>query len=231
MKYTLWITGIMLMLGIVSCEENKYSFYEQAKDAVYFSLADEDRDSMVFSLAKYLSEQVEIKIPLELAGYPSATERKYKVSVVRDSTTAEEGKHYQDFNGEHIFRANSSFDTLVVVLKTTDPELLTSYRRLYFELEPTEDLGSGINYKQQVDLRFTNGLSKPLIWDTYYQFWFGSYSRVKYIHCLLQLGLEVMPDEKDGDLTRWDAYGLLMNQYFTDHIVLDEDNMQILPWR
>lgn len=231
MKYIIWISGIILMAGMISCKEDNYSFYEQGKDAVYFSLADEDRDSMVFSLARYISESVEIKIPVELAGYASATERKYKVSIVRDSSTAEVGKHYQDFAGEHTFRANSNFDTLVVVLYTTDPELLDAYKRLSFKLEPTEELGVGINYKSQVDIRFTNGLAKPAIWDSYYGFWFGDYSRVKYIHCLVQLGLDVMPDEKDGNLTRWDAYGLQMNQYFTDHVILDENNMQILPWR
>ncbi|MDL2319774.1 DUF4843 domain-containing protein [Alistipes sp. OttesenSCG-928-B03] len=238
MKKIIFIVSVILASGaFAACDQDNYTFYEKGRDAIYFSLPQQQRDSMVVSLAKYLTDEVELKIPVELAGYPSSDVRYYKVRVVTEKTTAVAGVHYKALDEKYAFRADDCFDSLRVTLYTTDPDLLLHNRRLYLELVPTEDLGAGIEYKQHADLRFGTGLQKPDDWypsgayPEKYQYYLGEYSSVKHALVLALTDIEEIPDKWDGNVALWDYAGMRVNQYVKDNVVLDENGIQIQPWR
>jgi hypothetical protein len=118
--------------------------------------------------------------------------------------------------------------------------LTHSPRRLYLEIETTEDFNAGIWYKQHADIRFANIVRKPLIWDgvAYNShclfFYFGDYSKVKHVTILQQTGLDelpdVWPDNDPGLIATLMQYSLLVNKYFADNVILDENGDRIEPW-
>lgn len=226
----IFLPALALLLA-AGCSDNNYTYYEKGRDALYFSMFTEPDSRLELSLARYLTDSYELKLPLELAGYASPEVRYYKVRVVGDSTTAVAGTHYNPLDERYAFRANDCFDSLTVTLIKTDPALEMEYRRLYLELVPTDDLGSGIEYKQYMDIRFTNGLTRPEDWAAHYQLCFGDYSRTKHVYILNVLELAEIPDKWDGDVARWDYCGMRMSQYFAENVVIDENGMQIQPWR
>jgi hypothetical protein len=194
---------------------------------------------MVVSLAQYIEREVEVKLPLEIAGYASPEVRYYKVRVVAEKTTAIEGVHYNALEEQYAFRAGECFDSLAVTFRTHDPDLLENPRRLYLELVPTDDLVAGIAHMQHADVRIGTGLTKPRDWffdiyypyPTYYQYYLGDYSRVKHAMILEMFDLDEIPSRWDGNVAQWDYVGMKLNQYFTENAVLDETGAQIQPWR
>lgn len=107
------------------------------------------------------------RIVVEFLGEVSDVDRKYKVKVATDSTTAVEGMHYEKFSDTQIFRAGMISDTLkIIVLREnlgtsfTDPE----DKRLALEMDISEDFDLGMKDGLRTYLHINNYLSEPVWW-------------------------------------------------------------------
>jgi hypothetical protein len=250
MKTTIRLFALSLLAAAVTgqgCDDDSYKYYTREKCTLHFDLPERQQDSVVYSFIKYTDGTgIEVKLPLEIAGYASERDRYYRLRVVADSSTAREGVHYEPLEERYAFRANRYHDSARIVFYNTDEELTRSTRRLYVEIEATDDFATGIWYKQRADIRFANIVRKPLIWDDengmdFYNthclaFYFGDYSKVKHVCILQQTGLDEFPDVWPGDATAtatliatFTHYGLIMNKYFTDNVVYDENGDRIEP--
>lgn len=107
------------------------------------------------------------KIVVEFLGTPSEVDRKYKVKVAADSTTAIVSKHYKAIDNIQTFRAGKLKDTLEIVVYRS--ELSTSFTDpqnmcLALELEPSEDFDLGMKDGLRTYLYINNYVSEPVWW-------------------------------------------------------------------
>jgi hypothetical protein len=245
MKTKLYLLALVAAIMASGCDNDNYKYYSRGKSTLHFNFPEQQRDSIVLSFVTYTDGQgIEVMLPLELAGYASASDRHYRLRVVADSTTALEGTHYDALSGDFTFRANRYHDSARIVFHNTDDLLTRVSRRLYIEIVPTDDFDAGIWYRQKADIRFANIVRKPLIWDDGPNnshslfFYFGDYSRVKHVVILQQTGATELPDrwpEDDNEASQkliatLRQYSLAVNKYFAENVVFDENGDKIEPW-
>ncbi len=166
-----------LSLSLTSCDQEIDYPYE-GKDRVYFQCFTFNSytqirtytDSLTFSFG-LLPDSIRIdtaKIVVEYAGQSSSVDRTYRVRVVQDSTTAEEGVHYEMIDEEQKFRPNELHDTLRIVVYRDRMNSRFKEReryRLELELEPSEDFDVGICQGVRKTLWLNNYMSEPLWWE------------------------------------------------------------------
>lgn len=127
-------------------------------------------DSLVFSFG-LIADSIEIdtaKIVMEYLGKGSDDERTYYVSVGKDSTTAQEGVHYEVIGHEQKFRPLKLTDTLRIVIYRKN--LSTSFKhpenmRLDLRLEASEDFDLGLKTGLKKKILINNYLSEPIWWE------------------------------------------------------------------
>ncbi|GHU78808.1 hypothetical protein FACS1894145_1640 [Bacteroidia bacterium] len=229
--FKLWLIAFLCLMLWQGCEENEYTYYTTDKPTLYFALPDVQRDSLVISFVKYGDAKViELPLSVEIAGYSSDKDRHFQVKVVPDSTTAVANKHYRPLESEYTLHAGKFKDEFTVYLLHEDPELDFKPVRLRIEIVENDEFGNGVWQKQAADIRFSNILSKPAIWDIEYVSYFSEYSKTKHQLILRELNLPELPDIWDGEKYKWEAYGLYMNTYFSNNEVYDENGKRIIPW-
>ena len=173
--YTMTVS--CLFFGLGSCDQEIDYPYE-GKDRIYFDCFTFNSytrirtytDSLTFSFG-LIADSIRIdtaRIVLHYSGNASEQERIYHVKVVQDSTTAEEGIHYQPIQKEQVFRPGRLTDTLkIVVLRDhMNSRFLDKERyRLELELEPSEDFDLGIRQGIRKTLWLNNYMSEPVWWE------------------------------------------------------------------
>ena len=166
-----------LLLGIGSCDQDIDYPYE-GKDRIYFQCFTFNsytrirtyRDSLTFSFG-LIHDSIRIdtaKIVMEYTGRSSDVERIYHVNVVKDSSTAIEGVHYQTIDKEQVFRPNALRDTLRIVIYRDNMNSRFKEKecyRLELELEPSEDFDLGIRQGIRKTLWLNNYMSEPDWWE------------------------------------------------------------------
>ena len=129
-------------------------------------------------------EKYEVKIPLRVLGDKSEQARSYKVSILKDKSTAEAGKHFTPLQDVYNFRAGEYTDTLRIEILRN--ELSADNNKpvtLSLSLEGTSDLPVAFEQQNHYTISFDNYLTEPSPW-IYLTIIFGDYHRLKYIKLL-----------------------------------------------
>ncbi|GAE85153.1 DUF4843 domain-containing protein [Bacteroides reticulotermitis] len=203
----IFILSILLATLCASCKNNEnYPF--KGADAVYFQ-ANGDwavvQDSINYSFAGKGVDEAVVGIRINLLGYASPQDRKVRVVVDEEETTAKEGVHYQALKNEYTLPADSVYLMLPVIVYNKDETLENRSVTLDLQLEETEDLQLGIAGRTKVRLLINNMLKKPTYWEQALKYSFGVYSRTKHELCILLLGFDFPEDVNDYDVT--DQFG------------------------
>lgn len=127
----------------------------------------------------------EVKIPLRVLGDKSEQARSYKVTIVKDKTTAEAGKHFTPLKESYQFRAGEYTDTLRIELLRSalspDNEKPVT---LAISLEGTSDLSVAFEKQNHYTISFDNYLAEPPFWVYFKDIYCGSYNPIKYLKLL-----------------------------------------------
>lgn len=127
----------------------------------------------------------EVKIPLRVLGDKSEQARSYKVTIVKDKTTAEAGKHFTPLKESYQFRAGEYTDTLrIELLRSALPAEVEEPVRLTIKLEGTADLQVAFEKQNQYTITFNNYLAIPSPWIYLGPYYLGDYHTLKYIKLL-----------------------------------------------
>lgn len=173
-KLTYLLSVLSLLFTIFSCDQEINYPYE-GKDRIHFKhfdIVSNKRvyiDSTVFSFGlKDDTIRIDtLKLVVELVGKPLTTDRKYRVEILTDSTTAEEGLHYEKFSTEQIFRAKRIRDTLKIILfrdNLSSDYTKPSNKRLDLILRETADFDIGLTKGKIVKVLLNDYLSEPKWW-------------------------------------------------------------------
>lgn len=238
MKKLYFWAGILLCTAVSACQENEMKGYS-GTDALYFqadaSSWSSKSDSVVYSFAGKENTVYTVNLLVNLQGNPTGHDRAVKVAVDPARTTAQEGLHYSPLQAEYTLPAGQMQMTIPVELRNSDPALEEKSVQLALELLPTDELQLGLTGRTHIRIIVSNILTKPSYWDVYrMDYYLGPYSRTLHESYIRILGKdfpatveEMMPVFED-----WQQYGAYMDQYFTEHYpVYDENGNIIEPWR
>ena len=228
-KYICW-TAVLWIILAAACDSTQEKFFDDTA-SIYFDLADSQKDSISWSFAKTTDEEHVVKIPLEIAGYAVAYDRKYKVKVDESRTTAKEGLHYKALEDEYVLPRDSFVSVLPVTVYCKDLLLDSVAVALQINLVPTEDFANETLDRQTVRICVSNFLQKPSLWDMIYgRKYFGPYSKVKHKLILQVCQLKDLPPYGSDTRNLLVGYGMVMKNYFEENYpVYDEKNQIIEP--
>lgn len=232
---------IVLFLSIFSCSENERMVFE-GESRVYFKNISKDKDTITFSLAPKPSGTT-FDIPVALAGYKLTSDKKMRVEIVKEGTTAIEGTHYK-LDEEHVFPADTFATSIPIVIYKEDPELRTATKYLTIKLVPTSDLNIIYDDKVKVVLAITLQLKTPTGTGYYgdmtsFKRLFGDYSKKKHELIIEMAG----HDFWDGNYGNYgganglydeegyyEPFSRQLLQYVMENEVYDENGNLIKPW-
>lgn len=173
----LYLTALLSLVSVFYGCDQEIDYPYQGKDRIQFRHYTTDwngkrhyNDSIVYSFG-LKPDDVHVdtaKVVVEFLGNKSDIDRHYKVTVVKDSTTAVEGVHYKAIEEMQTFRKDEFTDTIRIVVFRDN--LSTSFRnpttiRIDLRLEPTEDFDLGLDGGHTRKILLNNYLSEPAWWN------------------------------------------------------------------
>ncbi len=234
-KIYVWM-GLLALL-FAACQENELDRYE-GEGAVYFQASASswisEADSIVCSFAGKEEDAMTVKLLVNLLGNPVEKDRKVKIEIDKELTTAKEGVHYAPLAVEYTLPAGSMQMEIPVEVYNKDVKLEEEAVQLAVRLLPSDDLQLGIAKRTSLRLLISNIMLKPYYWEDFYlDYDFGTYSKVKHEIFIRILGVDFPADadEFDEQYDLWAQRGIYMDTYFTDNYpIYDENGMVIEPW-
>lgn len=169
-----YIIPFAMALAAVGCNY-KESFSYKGDE-----LADFTADSLYFSFGKepFAVQDTTMFIGVEIVGSPAPHDRRYRVRIDAEQTTAVADLHYDAFETDRTMPAEALSTTIPIRIHRLALDDETVYR-LRLEMEPTDDFGLGVVEYRSVIICFTNRLDCPDWWNELSQ-WLGEYSVRKY---------------------------------------------------
>lgn len=226
--------GIILGL-LTACQENKMNDFD-CTGAVYFQIDpsywSNVADSILYSFAGKKVTEKTFNIQVNLLGETVDRDRKIRLVVDREKTTAEVGVHYRALEDLYILPKNANNIQIPVTLFQGDERLKKEFLQLTLKLEASDDLQLGLTNRTVIRILMADMYMKPAYWDNISWYW-GNYSVKK--HSLLLEQFEVdFPEtalEYSKDFYLWQARANMISQYVEENYpVLDENNQPIEPW-
>lgn len=230
---------IIALFALFSCKQNERLIFS-SDNKIYFRIKS-SLDTLSFSLLTKENGH-EYDIPVALLGNKLSAEKKYKVEVDMEKSTAKEGIHYS-LEHEFMFPVDTFASSFKVKLFKTDLELASKIKFLVLRLVPS-DLNIAYEDRSSIVIALTATLRPPTGTGYYgdlgtFERLFGVYSRKKH-ELIIEIvghdfwdgdygdygGAEGLSEEEDY----YKPYARILYQYITDNVVYDENGVQVKPW-
>jgi hypothetical protein len=168
----------ILLLGIISllysCNKEEAIYYDNV-GRIYFS-----EEEILFSFGdKALNYTTHtINVPVKILGTSSSAQRVFKVRILTEKSTAQEGTHYNTLNQEFMVQADSinSFIPLEVLRSNIEGDIVL---HVTLKILASDDFDLGVTELLETKISFNDFLEKPVWWS-----WMGSslgiYQQEKY---------------------------------------------------
>lgn len=218
---------ILFAIWASGCSSSQEKFFED-EPTVYFNISGAQKDSIMLSFAKTTAKEITYEVPIEIAGYPSGSERKFMVSVDKELSTAKEGEHYKKLEDYYTIGVNEFTGVVPVTFFCTDPLLDERAVDLVLNIVATSDFNNGLADRQTCRLKVSNILLMPGSW-AWWSKNFGVYSKVKHKIILEQCGISEIPDKPEGTKRyKWQGYGNVVLNYCKENYPIYDENNQII---
>lgn len=211
------IVAAAVVILFASCQKMAYEgefskdgFYH-GNNKIYFHF---DQQSDTLQRYSFGTEWVEhtrqvVKVPVRIAGFPSDKPMTFKVSVDEKNSTAVANKHYTAFSGEFVIPADSVNGYVEIEVWRDNLSIeKKDEAQLVLLLEKTADLEPAFPESNRVIVSVDDYLEEPYFW-IYYAYYWGPYSRVKYLKFLEYYDRD--PKKLEDALMRGDFTGVSMN--------------------
>lgn len=182
---------IILLLLLAACEKDLDTF--SGAHCVDFVM-ESDRDSIVYSFAFYPGvEQGIIKIPVEIMGPVSRSERTYKY-MIDPRSTARVGVDYEALPLEGKIAPGRTTDTICIRV-TKNEDMADRSFTLFLNLLTSGDFEVGMPERALSKIYISDMLTQPQWWDDWYSDnVLGVYSDKKYRYFIEQTGISDLED-------------------------------------
>lgn len=172
--------SIILVLALTtlpSCKKATELIYNSA-DNITFNFVGAQADSILYTFA-YTPEKAldTILLPVRIAGIRRGYDRKFALHVLKDSSTAQEGLHYEALKDYYIMPADSGSVNVPLIIYNKDASLIDNSVMIKFQLDSTPDFGTHIINLIKGKVVFSATLERPDWWGSWP---LGDYSRTKH---------------------------------------------------
>jgi hypothetical protein len=189
---------LLAAVTLFGCKKEALQVYD-AKDNVYLNYKDkdgnQDTSALTYSFAynPSLSKDT-VWVPVIISGKRVNHDRKFALTVVDSSTTANANLHYELLKPFYIMPADSGNVQVPVIIKNTDPLLADKSVNLTIRVSGGEDFDSTLPLTLRTrSIYYSSRLEKPSWW-IYWQGPLGDYSRVKHQLFLISSGTTDLVD-------------------------------------
>lgn len=228
--------SISVLFLAVACNDDQEKMFE-GEPGLHFVWEDSGMDTLRYSFMNISSNEVVVRLKVELEGYATKENRTFRLETDEAGTTAVEGVHYKSLESSYTLDKDSYSKEVDVTLLYAE-SLDTTEVRLALVLRPSGVFAPGIDYKQRVTIVSSNLLPyiAPGNWSNFYRTYFGEYSKVKHRYILSELRLSEVVNFEDAiswyfyDRNLKKAYGQTMSNFFAENEIYDEYNQRIQPW-
>lgn len=206
-KYIYYIWFCLLGIMVMSCSEDDIALYD---DLDYIQFSKYFADSSTCSFMAYpTKESLEYPVVVEIVGMPETRDREYKISVVKEYTTAVPETY--TLPDKFILRAGQVIDTCWITMHKTKA-IGQVAERLTIRLEETSDFKLGQSDCREAIIYISDVLIRPDWWlDTQIEWvYLGSYSDKKY---RLMMELTGIVDLDPGNVDQLRSVAILMRNY------------------
>lgn len=185
------LSFIILSLSILAaCKKAEEMRFDSTAN-IHYNLYLEERDSVIYTFAyKPTLKQDTIFLPIQLSGVTEDKDRTYYAYADKDSSTAQEGIHYEPLKAEYKLPAGKGTTTLPIIIYNVS-DLESRAVSLIIRLKGSPDLGiKAITDHDGKDILrakivYSAMLEKPNWWNM----WEGAYySRTKHQLFLIVTG-------------------------------------------
>lgn len=181
-KLTVYILSILVMVVSGSgCRENQMDDYKN-EPAVYFDHSKYQADSINYSFFIFANSVIRdtVYVKIRTMGIPADYDRPVKVIQTNSGKpdAAVAGVHFVAFDNAEVsdsFRIPAKaveMDIPIIVLR--DPSLQTEGKRLELSVAENDYFREGIDKWRSFVVKISDLATKPLIWDTYWRYYFGA---------------------------------------------------------
>lgn len=221
-KYTLIFS---LLLTLFSSCQNELPTYE-GENGIYFAMPQGQK--IVYTFYSTTETYIDVPIEVQTLGLPAQSDRRFQVNVLDQGTTAKKGIDYNLTTSDCAVPAGKTAAAFNLRLLYT-PALDTEERTIHLSIATSENFPATLPSRQELLITWTNQLTQPENWNSTYISYFGPYSHVKHRYILAVLGWKELPDFYN-ETEKIIFGGIMMNNYFGDHEVYDENNKLIKQW-
>lgn len=198
--FHLFISGLLCLFYAACSENDKLLFNDNA--SIYFRIPKGDTtliiqaDTVVYSFAFEDPELVNtfvMRLPVESTGLAPSYERKYKIHIVPELSTAIEGTDFQALQETYTMPAQKGLDTLLLTVNRTE-SMQVAPKNLVLEMVATDDFKLGPQERVRIYLRISDILERPEWWDEWEPY-MGAYGRKKHDKWLKIWGKDPLPTD------------------------------------
>ncbi len=181
-KHQLWKVGAFLFAiacSLQSCKENIFQ-PEEFKTGIYFK---SDSTDYSFGITPLAVNSHDLSIPVKIMGAPTAQDRSFKVQVLPESGSAQQGVHFEIPNNL-LIKADSVNGVMTIKLLRKD--LKDGFFKVRFALQETDDFVPVIDEHKKTVITFNNRVEQPN-WVDYWgdkswpSYKLGNWDPIKYI--------------------------------------------------
>lgn len=191
---------LICMLAVSACRKADDFLYESPEN-IAFNFPANQVDSIIYTFA-YTPEKGSdtIWLPVRISGIRKSVERKFVVSVMKDSSTAQEGLHYEALKSSYTMPADSGRVMVPVIIYNKDAGLLEKSVTIRFLLQRNEDFGTELTNLLKGKLVFSSTLELPAWWATGQWMSPLTYSKTKHQLFIIATGVTVLTTGSEGGL-------------------------------
>ncbi len=213
------LISLSLVLGVLlySCQKADEMRYIGVTNAVFGTTTD-TLTPIVYSFLEHpeVKDVDTIYVPVRIQGNRMHIDRPIKITVVKDSTTAVVGKHYEALKDQYVMPADSGSINIPIIIKKGDNLLNLSTVKIGLRIEPNEYFGSNPGY-QYTSVTFSNTLKEPAWWN-YWETYLPKFTTTAYSLVTKITGRTNFSSTGDGSsLFYVSIYGMtsVWNPFFT----------------
>lgn len=192
---------------LISCDKEEIGTYNTLTSDRFLTFSSTSSDISFF---RYPGQTVvEYPVVVESTGY-SEQDMEYKISVVKDSTTAESSDY--SLPATFVMPQKCVADTFYVALNYSE-KLDSEKMRLTLKIENNEYFKEGEAEYRMIDIWFHNNLIKPDWWtSSVTSYYLGAYSELKYKYFLQVVKVDL--DGADNSTIR--HYALIFKAWLAE---------------
>ncbi|BAV05121.1 DUF4843 domain-containing protein [Filimonas lacunae] len=172
-----------------SCKKADELLYDSA-DNICFNFLEKQKDSIIYTFA-YTPEKAfdTIFLPVRISGLQRPFDRKFVLTVMQDSSTAQEGLHYEALKDYYIMPADTGKTKVPLIIYNKDAALIENSVSIRLLLQSSGDFGANILTAIKGKVVFSATLERPDWWGSWP---LGTYSRTKHQLFIIATGVTTL---------------------------------------